>query len=238
MGFFQNTFSAENAMTRLFLGLSVAVFLLGVASEHHLPVWGKEQFTPATIVRFGGFFGQLAQAEPWRYFAAIFVHFNLLHAAMNCFVLYSIGATAERELGKARFVVLFVLSGVLGFVASDVWDNWRGNLTLAAGASGAVFGLFGSVIGVAYARRDPNWKQILVQNLVWILVLSFMGSVNNAAHVGGLITGALFGYSINKQPRKLNLDAAFGVVAALLVVVSVASIALSAAAPIWRMLRS
>ena len=240
LGFFKNTLGAENAMTRLFVGSCIAVFALCVASEHRLPVWGKEQFALSTVLRFGGLVGQLAMAQPWRYFSAVFLHLNLLHVGMNCFVLASIGASAERELGKARFVLLFVLTGVLGFVASSVWDVWSNNPFSAptAGASGAVFGLFGSVIGIAYARRDPNWKQVLLQNVIWIVMISFLGSINNAAHVGGLIAGALFGFLFNKEPRKPNLDAPFAVVATVLVVVSVASVALSAASPIWRLVRS
>jgi len=236
IGFFKNTLGADSAMTRLFVGTCLAVFALCFASEHRLPLWGTQNFALSTVLRFGGIAGTLGQAQPWRYFSAVFVHFNVLHVGMNCFVLSSVGATAERELGKARFVLLFVLSGALGFVASDLWAGGLSSTT--AGASGAVFGVFGSVIGIAYARRDPNWKQILVQNLVWLVVLSFMGSVNNAAHLGGLIVGALFGYLFNKEPRKLNLDAAFAVVAALLVVLSLASVALSAASPIWRVVRS
>ncbi|MEI9940423.1 MAG: rhomboid family intramembrane serine protease [Pseudomonadota bacterium] len=236
IGFFKNTLSANNAMTRLFVGLCIAVFALCFASEHRLPLWGSQSFALSTVLRFGGIAGTLGQAQPWRYFSAVFVHFNLLHVGMNCFVLVAVGATAERELGKARFVLLFVLTGALGFVASDLWAGGVSSPT--AGASGAVFGLFGSVIGIAYARRDPNWKQVLVQNLVWIVVLGFMGSVNNAAHVGGLIAGALLGFLFNKEPRKLNLDAAFAVVAAVLVVISLASVALSAASPIWRLVRS
>ena len=74
--------------------------------------------------------------------------------------------------------------------------------------------------------------------MVWIVVLSLMGSVNNAAHIGGLIAGALLGFLFNKEPRKVNLDAAFAVVAAILVVVSLASVALSAASPIWRLVKN
>jgi len=236
IGFFKNTLGAENAMTRLFVGLCIAVFALCFASEHRLPLWGAQTFAVSTVLRFGGIAGTLAAAQPWRYFSAVFVHFNLLHVGMNCFVLVAVGAAAERELGKARFVLLFVLTGALGFVASDLWAGGVSSPT--AGASGAVFGVFGSVIGSAYARRDPNWKQVLVQNLVWIVVLGFMGSVNNAAHVGGLVAGALLGFLFNKEPRKLNLDAAFAVVAAVLVVVSVASVALSAASPIWRLVKN
>ena len=235
IGFFQNTLRADSAMTRLFVGLCLAVFALCFASEHRLPLWGTQAFALSTILRFGGIAGTLAQAQPWRYLSAVFVHFNLLHVGMNCFVLVAVGATAERELGKARFVLLFVLTGVLGFVASDVWAGGISGPT--AGASGAVFGLFGSVIGIAFARRDPNWKQVLLQNVIWIVVLSFMGSVNNAAHVGGLIAGALLGFSFNKEPRKLNLDAAFAIIAGVLVVLSLASVALSAVSPIWRLVR-
>ncbi|HYQ29537.1 MAG TPA: rhomboid family intramembrane serine protease [Polyangiaceae bacterium] len=232
---FKNTLGAPNAMTRLFVGLCIAVFALCFASEHRLPMWGQQYFALSTVLRFGGIAGTLAQAQPWRYFSAIFVHFNLLHAGMNCFVLVAVGATAERELGKARFVLLFLLTGALGFVASDLWAGGMSSPT--AGASGAVFGVFGSVIGIAYARRDPNWKQVLLQNVVWIVVLSFMGSVNNAAHVGGLVVGALLGFLFNREPRKLNLDTAFAVVAAILVVLSLASVALSAASPIWRLVK-
>ena len=153
---------------------------------------------------------------------------------MNCWVLVAIGAAAEREFGKARFAVLFLLSGALGFVASD----WWGVSGPTAGASGAVFGLFGAVVGSAYARRDPNWKQLLTQNVIWILILSFMGNINNAAHVGGLVAGALLGFLFNKEPRKLRLDAAYGAVAVGLVVLSLAGVALSASSPIWRLVRS
>jgi membrane associated rhomboid family serine protease len=236
IGFFKNTLGAESAMTRLFVGSCIAVFALCFASEHRLPLWGQQAFALSTVLRFGGIAGTLAQAQPWRYFSAVFVHFNLLHVGMNCFVLASVGAAAERELGKARFVLLFVLTGALGFVASDLWAG--GISAPTAGASGAVFGLFGAVIGSAYARRDPNWKQILVQNLVWVVVLGFMGSVNNAAHLGGLAVGSLLGFLFNKEPRKLNLDAAFAVVAAVLVAFSVASVVLSAASPIWRLVKS
>lgn len=236
LGFFRNVLGADNAMTRLFVGLCLAVFALCFASEHRLPLWGSQSFALSTVLRFGGIAGSLAVAQPWRYISAVFVHFNLLHAGMNCFVLVAVGAAAERELGKARFVLLFVLTGALGFVASDVWAGGMSSPT--AGASGAVFGLFGSVIGIAYARRDPNWKQVLVQNLVWVVVLSFMGSVNNAAHVGGLAAGALLGFLFNKEPRKLNLDAPFAVAATILVVLSLASVGLSAASPIWRLVKS
>ena len=234
IGAFKNALAADSVMTRLFVGLCLVDFALCFASEHRLPLWSAQQFALSTMLRFGAIWGTLARAQPWRYFSAIFAHFNLLHLGMNCWVLVAVGAVAERELGKARFVLLFVLSGALGFVASDLW----GITAPTAGARGAVFGLFGAMVGVAYARRDPNWKQVLLQNVIWVVVLGLLGSVNNAAHAGGLVVGALLGFLFSKEPRRLNLDLTFGVVASVLVALSLASVALSAASPIWRLVQN
>ncbi|MET0793381.1 MAG: rhomboid family intramembrane serine protease, partial [Polyangiaceae bacterium] len=191
LGFFQSLLAGDGVMTRLTLGFCVLVFALCFASERRLPLWGHDAFAHSTTLRFGAIVstgeGSLALSQPWRYLAAVFVHFNLLHLGMNGLWLARMGATVERELGKARFVILFVLSGALGFVVSDFWYRFMGPPT--AGASGAVFGLFGAAVGVAYAKRDPNWQQILIQNVVWLLILAFASNVNNAAHAGGLASG-------------------------------------------------
>jgi len=235
IGFFQNTFSGDAAITRIFLGLCVLVFALCMISDHRLPLY-SDQFSMSTTLRFGALIGSLGTAEPWRYVAAVFVHYNLVHLAMNGWVFSRVGLDVERELGKARFAILFVLSGALGFLVSTVWYN--GISPPTAGASGAIFGVFGCAIGVAFARKDPNWKQILIQNLVWLAILAFMSSVNNAAHAGGLATGALLGFLFTKESRKLKLDPVFGAIAGLLLVLSVASVALSAVSPIWRVVRA
>lgn len=236
IGFFQSTFSGEAPITRLLIGMNLLVFALCVASDRALPLWGREQFSTSTTLRFGSLFGALGRDQPWRYFAAMFVHYNVLHLVMNGWAFFRVGAENERELGKARFTILFVLSGVLGFVTSDLWYGAMSPPT--AGASGAVFGVFGALIGVAYARKDPNWKQILTQNLVWLAILAFMSEVNNAAHAGGLATGTLLGYLFSKESRKLRLDLPLGLLAGLLVALSIASVGLSAASPVWRVIRA
>ncbi len=236
IGFFQNSLSGDGVMARATLGFCVLVFALAFASEHRLPLWGRDSFALSTTLRFGGIYGSLGEAQPWRYLAAVFVHFNLLHLVMNGLWLARMGATVERELGKARYVILFVLSGALGFVVSDLWYNFMGPPT--AGASGAVFGLFGAAVGVAYAKRDPNWQQILVQNLVWLLILAFASNVNNAAHAGGLATGAVLGFLFSKEPRTLKLDLPLGLCAGLCLALSVGSVVLSAVSPVWRLVHA
>ena len=236
IGFVRNAFGGDAPMTRLFVGLCVLVFAMCMASDRKLPIWISDQFSPSTVLRFGALFGPLGALEPWRYLAAVFVHANVLHIAMNGWAMVSVGPPAERQFGSARFVVLFVLSGVLGFLASDQWYGGTGPLTV--GASGAIFGAFGSVIGVAYARRDPNWKQILVQNVVNLAILGLVFPVNNAAHVGGLVTGALLGFLFSKERRELRLGGAFVALAVILALLVPISIALSNGSAIWRMQRA
>lgn len=235
LGFFNGVLGGEAAMTRLLFGMCLAVFALCVASDHKLPLWISDQFSHSTALRFGALMGNLGELQPWRYLAAVFMHFNALHVGMNGWSLLAVGPGAERQLGRARFVVLFVLAGVLGFVVSDLW--YGGMSPPTAGASGAVFGIFASMIGVAYARRDPNWKQILLQNAVNLAILGLMFQVNNAAHFGGALTGAVLGYLFSKEPRGLKLDKPLAVLAGILIVLSVASVALSAFSPIWRSVR-
>ena len=232
IAFFTDSFGGAGAMTRFFLVLSLIVFALSVITDHHIPLWWGEQFSQSTLLRFGATGGPLGLIEPWRYLSAVFVHANLLHVGMNSWVLASVGLRVESELGKARFVMLFVLSGVLGFLTGDVYYGFMG--AGGVGASGSIFGLFGAAIGVAYARRDPTWKQLLLQNVVWLVILSLLDRTNNAAHVGGLATGALLGFLFSKETRKLNLDRPFALIAGLFVVLSVASIGLSAFSPISR----
>ena len=236
IGFLSSTLSGEAPLTRLFLGLNLMVFALCIASDRRIPIF-SDHFRMSTLLRFGLLSGTLGSLQPWRYLSAVFLHFNLVHVAMNGLALSRVGASAEREFGKARFVFLFVVSGVLGFVIDNWWYNGVSPPTV--GASGAIFGLFGSVIGVLYARRNPAWKQTLVENLVWVAILAFMPglSANNAAHVGGLVTGALLGFLFSKEPRKLRLDLPFGLIAGVLLVLSLASVVLSAVSPIWRMAR-
>jgi rhomboid protease GluP len=236
IGLFQAALGGDAPITRLLLGMNLLVFALCIASDRALPLWGTQSFSMSTMLRFGELYGSLGREQPWRCLAAVFVHYNVLHVGMNMWAFFRVGADNERELGKARFLILFVLSGLVGFLVSDQW--FGGMSPPTAGASGAVFGVFGALIGVAYARKDPNWKQILVQNLVWLAILAFMSSVNNAAHAGGLATGALLGFLFSKEPRKLALDGVFGVIAGLLLAACVASIGLCVASPLWRMVRA
>ncbi len=166
------------------------------------------------VLRYGGVhFGNLGlilidpfmfRAEPWRLLSACYVHFGPLHLGMNMMGLIYLAKIAEPAIGSIRFIIAYTLSGIGGYAANLGWFVLTGSVSTTAGASGAVFGIMGVVLGFFMRRRDPRWKPWLGRAVIGSLAITFflpMG-INHAAHIGGLLTGvavgALFGIGAPK----------------------------------------
>jgi membrane associated rhomboid family serine protease len=169
------------------------------------------------------------RSEPLRLLSAVFVHMNGLHFAFNMLALAGLGRVAEPGVGTARFVVAYLASGVMGFVTSVVVSEGLGSASFTAGASGAVFGVSGLILGWLFWTRDRRWagfdrrwRSYAVTTAASLLLVNvFPVHVNNAAHVGGLACGVAFGfyYAARPQPRSLlipNVGALLGLVLSVL----------------------
>ena len=122
----------------------------------------------------------------WRLFTSVFLHYSVLHILFNMYVLWVIGPDLERVLGHLRFLVLFVVAGFGGAVAS-YWLSPSN--TVSVGASGAIFGLMGAVFVVGKAlRADVN--QVLVLIGINLAIGFVISGIDWRAHIGGLVTGA------------------------------------------------
>jgi rhomboid protease GluP len=236
LGFGRDLAASDAPVTRLFLGICLAVFALCAASEHQIPPLISGGFRASTLLRFGAEGPSFGREEPWRYLAAVFVHANTLHIVMNGVSLASLGGPVERDFGPARFALLFVLSGFLGFVASDLW--YGAEVPFTVGASGAIFGVLGGAIGERLLRRDPAWKDMMLRGVVYALILAFipMMSVNTAAHIGGLISGFALGFLLNRLGRRANSTLAVLAVAGVLA--TFVSLWLSNRSVLWRIERA
>jgi rhomboid protease GluP len=233
----RDVLGTEAPVTRLILGLELLVFALCIVADRKLPLWFGDGFRGSTLVRFGALGGRLGEVEPYRLLAAVFLHANVLHIGMNMMMFVDLGQKIEREIGAARAALVFVLSGVLGFVASEIWYGPMGGLTV--GASGGVFGQIGAVVGILYGRRDPEWRRVLVRNLIFAALLAFMPfGVNNAAHLGGLAAGIALGFLLHEERRRLGLGLVLTPLAVLAVVGSMAAVGLSSRSPLWQQLRA
>lgn len=229
---------SEIPATRVILALVLLVFALCVLVDRTIPLglplgnFLPASFRGSTLIQFGAL-GDivtdaqgrgLGEIEPYRLLSAVFVHAGLLHVGMNMLVFVGMGRQLEAHLGSARFVVLFLGSGILGFVASQLWYALS---PITMGASGGVFGQIGAFVGILYARRHPDWKRELTRQLIYAGLLALAFPVNNAAHLGGLAAGAGFGFVFEKERRLKPTTTVLGVLAILLLCGSVVSVLLS-----------
>lgn len=220
----------EYLLTKVYIALCVVVFVLTTVAGGKFELLGAD---PLVVMQWGALagnpaFGSLGVLQPWRYLSAMFVHFGALHIVFNMMALWDFGRATEQRLGGARFTIIFVLTGIIGFVASDFWFTVVTRAPyLTAGASGGLFGLVGTLIGYLYAARDPMWKKFLTRFVILAAIFAIALPVNNAAHVGGFLSGAPLGYLAYRERRPWRLSPVFGLLAGVLTIASVLSVILS-----------
>lgn len=219
-------------LTKLFVILCVLVFIPIALKSSPLPMLGGAR--TSEVMRWGAWESGFVRHEPFRYLSAVFVHLGVLHILFNMMALTDFGRLLEQRLGWGRFAVLFVTTGILGFVISDYWHEFTGVLVRTAGASGSLFGLVGALIGHMYAARDPAWKQFLMRVIVYAAIFAFAMPVNNSAHVGGFVVGFPLGYAFYKERSPHKRNKLFNAIGVVLVLASFVSIGLSLRSPRWR----
>lgn len=138
----------------------------------------------------------VAEGQVWRLATSIFLHSGLLHLAFNMVALYFLGTFAESAFGRWRFFTLYVLSGLSGGLAYLYFGTFD---RPAVGASGAIFGLLGSILGYALRRGTFSWQNPIIRQLLVLLALNvYLGlsidNISNTAHMGGLAGGFIFGW--------------------------------------------
>jgi len=140
----------------------------------------------------------IAAGQYWRLFTAMFLHIGLMHLLFNGYALLVIGTELERLLGWPRFLAIYLLSGLFGNLASYAFSP-----SLAAGASGAIFGLIGSLAAYFALHREllGRWGQRRLINLVFLIVVNLIlgftqPGIDNLAHLGGLVTGLALGWAL------------------------------------------
>ncbi|HOX36787.1 MAG TPA: rhomboid family intramembrane serine protease [Candidatus Brocadiia bacterium] len=161
--------------------------------------------TTAQIERFGALSGvRVIEGEPWRLLSAAFVHVGIFHIALNMWCLWNVGPLLERMMGRTAFAIAYLASALGG----SLCGLWLHPLIVSAGASGAVFGLFGALVGFAVLRRGDmqgvfgrlakSGAKVVAANLFFGFLIP---NIDNAAHVGGLVTGAVFGAVLSRDLR-------------------------------------
>jgi len=142
------------------------------------------------------------QGEYWRLITPMFLHGSFFHLLFNMFSLYLFGPELEQLAGKARFLTIYFLSGLIGNVATYIIYDF--NLQ-SLGASGAIYGILGAFGALVYYTKHifPQLKQIILPIIVIGIIMTFIQpNINVAAHLAGLITGFLLGF-IYFHPKRI-----------------------------------
>ena len=134
----------------------------------------------------------------WTLFTASFLHGSLLHIFFNLSWLRQLGSLTVHLLGPARFLIIYFITGAGGFLLSNFWSN-----SPTIGASCSIFGLLGVLLAFSQRRGGVLGVNLNRQIWAWTIIGLALGFVipmiNNAGHIGGLITGYVLGYILPKQ---------------------------------------
>lgn len=218
-------------VTPILIISNILVFILMLVSgvnlfqpeNEELLFWGAN-FRPYTL-----------DGQYWRLFTSCFVHIGILHLLLNMYALVYIGLLLEPYLGKTRMLAAYIITGIAASLASLWWNE----LTISAGASGAIFGMYGVFLALLTTKlMDKTQQKTLLTSIVVYIGYNLVyglrpnSGIDNAAHIGGLVSGLLIGYSFVpslKAFENRNLKAA--TIGVLLLVLSVSGYSICTTLP-------
>lgn len=194
----QSQFSSM-LVTQALLGVNVAVFIAMVMG-------GVSPMEPTgqQLVDWGANFGRYTiGGQWWRLLTCVFVHIGVMHIALNMWCLWGLGRLAESVYDRWTFGGVYLITGLSASIASLFWNP----IGVSAGASGAIFGIAGALISAFYLGEFSLPKTVVSGLLTSVvkfagynLVLgAFLGRTDNAAHVGGLVSGLILGALIARM---------------------------------------
>lgn len=150
----------------------------------------------------------ILEGQYWRLFTPMFLHWDEIHLALNCYSLYIVGSQVERLFGHGRFAAIYFVSGFIGCIASFIFS-----INVSAGASGAIFGLLGAMLFFAMKRPSllkSSFGANLITTLIINLIYGFMNKqIDNYGHLGGLVGGFLTTgvvYTVKEETPKDKLS--------------------------------
>ena len=150
---------------------------------------------PLVLIKFGAKVNEyILMGQWWRLITPVFIHIGLTHIVVNMVTLYFIGMQIEYLFGASRYLLIYLVSGLCGNIASFVFNP----NSVSAGASTALFGLFGAYLMLGEAFRENVYIRLMSRQFLALVILNiafgFFGNIDLAGHLGGLFGGFLIAY--------------------------------------------
>lgn len=220
---FEETKKAEDVfskkkpvMTYIFMAICIVLYILsGLYSANFL------ELKPGVLYEFGALvnFNMMGNdiKELYRLVTSVFLHGGLIHLICNMYSLYVIGPQLESFFGKVKYAIIFIGSGVIGNLLSMAFLQ---DTYVSVGASGAIFGLLGALLYFGYHYRvylSGVIKSQIIPLIILNLIIGFVGtSINNLAHIGGLIGGVLISMAVGVKYKSTKSDIINGIIMTLI----------------------
>lgn len=199
-------------VTPILMAICVMIFVM-------MYVFGAGSENIDTLLMFGANSRLYIQAgQVWRLATSIFLHIGIVHLIVNMYALYIIGRQLEGFLGKIKFLIVFIGSGIVGSLLSVVLHE-----AVSAGASGAIFGLLGSMLYFGYHYR-LYLGAVLKTQIIPVIVLNlaigimFPLGIDNFAHIGGLVGGYLLTMALGIPGKSRKSDQINGIIVLVLLI--------------------
>ena len=182
---------SKSYVTWVLLAITIGVFIVESV------VGGSQNYQ--TLLLMGAKTNNLVQAgQWWRLITPIFLHIGIFHIFMNGFTLLYVGQILEPMVGHWRFFVIYMLSGIMGNLASFAFGA---NNVISAGASTSLFGLFAAFLALGLIYRENRFLRELGKSFLGLIAINLlmdltMSGIDIWGHVGGAVGGLLLGYAL------------------------------------------
>lgn len=199
--------------TYVLMAINIIIFTLGLIGN----LSGQyDLYTEIALLRY-----YVQEGEVYRLLTAAFAHESIFHLLMNMYALYIIGTQVETYLGKKKLLTIYLFSALTGSLLSCVV-----NTAWSLGASGAIFGLMGTLLYFGYHYRlylDSALKTQIVPIIILNLALGFMiPNIDNAAHIGGLIGGLFITMALGIDNKSSKQDRINGTICSVIMLLFLA----------------
>lgn len=199
-------------LTKVLLGINVAVFIaVQIRPSLLRDLYLIGEWPPAPFLPTEG----VAGGEWYRLVTSMFAHEEIWHIGFNMLSLWWLGGPLEQALGRARYLALYLISGLAG---SGLTYLLASGTTASLGASGAIFGLFGAT-AVLMRRLRYDMRPIIALLVINLIFTFGWSNIAWQAHIGGLVAGVVIGYAMVHAPRERRALVQYGTCALVLVVV-------------------
>lgn len=192
-------------MTLSIIIINVIVYLLSIINYDWI------------VNTFANYYLYVKEGEFYRLFTSMFVHVNIIHLVFNMYALFMIGPLIEKYYGKLKFLLIYIGSGIVGSLFSVVLTN-----NASVGASGAIFGLFGSLMYFGYKYRatlDGFLRSSIIPTLIVNLLIGIIvPGIDLIGHIGGFIGGLLLSYSVGVVNKENTKDKVNGLIITIIMV--------------------